>query len=79
MATYSFQLPGLPVHLPSHHQNAFVPFRFQGQTIANVAKQADLPAVSRVHFTRSNANVFYERWRPLFVSACPERSEGMQD
>jgi len=60
------------VTLP-HVQKVFVPFRYQGEPIARVPKQAVLPAVSRVHFTRSNANVFYERWRPLFGSDIPER------
>jgi hypothetical protein len=59
--------------LPAFYQKAFVLFRFQGQPIARVPKQAVLPAVSRVHFTRSNANVFYERWRPFFGSDIPER------
>ncbi len=68
--------PILHCHLcvtPPHVQKVFVPFRFQGQPIARVPKQAVLPAVSRVHFTRSNANVFYERWRPIFGSDIPER------
>ena len=40
----------LSYHLPDCHQKAFVPFRFQGQTIARVAQQAALPAVSRPIF-----------------------------
>jgi hypothetical protein len=50
MASNSSHPTSLPVYLSACRQKAFDPFRFQGQTIARLAQQAALPAVSRPIF-----------------------------
>ncbi len=45
-----------------HPQIAFVPFRFQGQTIARIAKLAGLPAVSRSNCATQYRELYCERY-----------------